>query len=81
MTTRLTSVNPGLMRVDVCFLIREDAVDGVDYDPQRVAEVRRATSEHDWDLCENNYAGIKSLAHELGPFSGLTENSVESFVC
>ncbi len=56
-----------LVSVDVCFLIREDAVEGVDYEPQRVAEVWRATSEQDWELCENNYAGIKSLAYEPGP--------------
>jgi glycine betaine catabolism A len=80
MTTRLLPVDPGLTRVEVCFLVREDATEGVDYDPERVAAVWRATSEQDWELCENNYAGIRSVAYEPGPFSEVTESSVEKFV-
>jgi len=80
MTTRLLPAGPELTRVEVCFLVREDAVEGVDYDPERVAAVWRATCEQDWELCENNSAGIKSVAYEPGPFSPVTESSVESFV-
>ena len=80
MTTRLLPAGPELTRVEVCFLVREDAVEGVDYDPERVADVWRATCEQDWELCENNYAGIKSVAYEPGPFSEVTESSVESFL-
>lgn len=47
-------------------------------DPQRIAEVCKATSEQDWTLCENNHAGITSLAYEPGPFSEITEISAES---
>jgi glycine betaine catabolism A len=80
MTTRLLPAGPELTRVEVCFLVREDAVDGRDYDPERVAAVWRATSEQDWELCENNHAGIRSVAYEPGPFSEVTEGSVEAFV-
>ena len=80
MTTRLTPVSVGTTRVEVSFLVHRDAVEGVDYDPRALAHVWRATSEQDWELCENNYAGIKSLAYEPGPFSELTESSVESFL-
>lgn len=80
MTTRLTPVNAGLTRVEVSFLVHEDAVEGKDYDPEQVAHVWKATSEQDWELCENNYAGIKSLAYEPGPLSEVTESSVESFL-
>lgn len=80
MTTRLTPVHPGLTRVEVSFVVREDAVEGDDYDPAAVAHVWKMTSEQDWELCENNYAGIKSLAYEPGPFSEVTESSVESFL-
>ena len=80
MTTRLMPVNVGLTKVEVCFLVDEDAVEGEDYDSEGVAHVWRATSEQDWTLCENNYAGIKSLAYEPGPLSELTESSVESFL-
>jgi Rieske 2Fe-2S family protein len=80
MTTRLIPVSAGLTRVEVSFLVHEDAVEGEDYEPEKVAHVWRATSEQDWELCENNYAGIKSLAYEPGPLSELTESSVESFL-
>ena len=39
----------------------------------------RATCEQDWELCENNFAGVESVAYEPGPFSVITEKSVESF--
>ncbi len=80
MTTRLYPAGPGLTRVEVSFLVQEDAVEGVDYDPQRVAEVWKVPSGQDWTLCENYHAGIKSLAYEPGPFSQITESSVEWFV-
>ena len=80
MTTRLTPVSAGTTRVQVSFLVDENAVEGEDYDPEQVAYVWKETSEQDWELCENNYAGIKSLAYEPGPFSRLTESSVESFL-
>jgi Rieske 2Fe-2S family protein len=80
MTTRLTPVNASLTKVEVTFLVDQTAVEGEDYDPQEVAHVWKATSEQDWELCENNYAGIKSIAYEPGPFSELTEGSVESFL-
>ena len=80
MTTRLLPAGPNLTNVEVCFLVREDAVEGVDYDPEKVAAVWRATCEQDWELCENNSAGIRSVAYEPGPFSPVTESSVESFL-
>lgn len=79
MTTRLLPVAPDLTEVEVCFLVREDATEGVDYDPKRVSAVWRATCEQDWELCENNYAGIRSVAYEPGPLSEVVESSVETF--
>ena len=80
MTTRLLPAGPDLTDVEVCFLLKKDAVEGVDYDPKSVAAVWKATCEQDWELCENNFAGIRSVAYEPGPFSPVTESSVESFV-
>ncbi len=80
MTTRLTPVSADVTRVLVSFLVHEDAVEGKDYDPDQVAYVWKTTSEQDWELCENNYAGIKSVAYEPGPLSEVTESSVESFL-
>ncbi|MDQ1672506.1 MAG: hypothetical protein QOC98_1068 [Frankiaceae bacterium] len=80
MTTRVTPVSAGETQVDVAFLVDRDAVEGVDYDPDAVAAVWKATSEEDWELCENNYAGICSRAYRPGPLSTVTENSVEAFL-
>jgi Rieske 2Fe-2S family protein len=80
MTTRVTPLSAGETQVDVTFLVDRDAVEGVDYDPEAVAAVWKATSEEDWELCENNYAGISSRAYRPGPFSTVTENSVEAFL-
>ncbi len=80
MTTRLSPLTPDRTAVDVSFIVRADAVEGVDYDPLRVREVWQATSEQDWTLCENNYAGILSAAYEPGPYSPIAENSVDDFV-
>jgi Rieske 2Fe-2S family protein len=79
MTTRISPLSATQTRIDVAFLVRADAVEGEDYDPQRVAAVWQATSEQDWELCENNYAGIRSAAYTPGPLSPLTENSVQGF--
>ncbi|MDZ7704601.1 MAG: aromatic ring-hydroxylating dioxygenase subunit alpha [Trueperaceae bacterium] len=79
MTTRLTPTGPHSTRIDVAFLVRGDAQAGHDFDPDAVAYVWKMTSEEDWELCENNHAGIRSRAYQPGPLSPLTENSVEAF--
>ena len=80
LTTRLTPVGSELTRMDLAFLVRDDAIEGVDFDLDRVTDVWKATSEQDWQLCENNHAGVRSVAYEPGPYSAVTENSVESFI-
>ncbi len=77
-TTRLTPVTPDVTHIDVAFLVRRDAAEGTDYEPERVEAVWKATSEEDWALCENNFAGLRSAFYEPGPLSPL-EASVESF--
>ena len=79
MTTRLAPVSAGLTRIENS-LVHEGAIESEDYDPEEVDHVWKMTSEQDWELCENNYAGIKSLAYEPRPFSEMTETSVESFL-
>lgn len=80
MTTRLLPTAVDETRIDVAFMVRADAEEGVDYDPATVAEVWKATSEEDWELCENNYAGIKSRVYTSGPLSPLAETSVDGFL-
>ncbi|OZM74979.1 hypothetical protein CFN78_01950 [Amycolatopsis antarctica] len=78
-TTRLTPVDVGLTDIDLTFLVREGAVAGTDYDLAELTTVWKETSEQDWELCERNYAGIRSRGYEPGPLSPVTETSIVSF--
>lgn len=79
MTTRVVPLGPGLTQIDVAFLVHEAAVEEIDYEIDKVAAVWRATSKQDWQLCENNYAGVCSSAYSPGPLSPLAEKSIEGF--
>jgi len=79
MTTRLTPVSEKLTRVKLTFLVDKDAIEGKDYDVSSVIAVWKNTSEQDWILCENNQAGVNSTRYEPGPYSQVTEKSVEAF--
>ncbi|MEP7021079.1 MAG: SRPBCC family protein, partial [Pseudonocardiales bacterium] len=78
-TTRLTPMTPDRTDVDVTFLVREDAVEGVDYDMTDLTAVWQATSEQDWSLCEASAAGVRSSGYLPGPLSPVTEGSVGAF--
>ncbi|MEP6695440.1 MAG: aromatic ring-hydroxylating dioxygenase subunit alpha [Pseudonocardiales bacterium] len=78
-TTRLTPDAADCTDVDVVFLVREDAVEGLDYDVADLTAVWRVTSEQDWSLCEQSEAGIRSTGYVPGPLSPVTEGSVAAF--
>lgn len=79
MTTRLTPARVAETTVDVTFLVRAGAVAGRDYDPAELTAVWTATSEQDWALCEQNFAGVRSRGYRPGPLSPVTEGSVQTF--
>ena len=58
------------------WIVREDAVEGVDYDLQRLTEVWNATDIEDQRLAENNQRGVNSAAYAPGPYSEVTEQLV-----
>ncbi|MEM8505569.1 MAG: aromatic ring-hydroxylating dioxygenase subunit alpha [Cyanobacteria bacterium P01_D01_bin.1] len=80
MTTRVIPISASQTQIEVTFLVHADAVEGTDYNPDNVAAVWRATSEQDWQLCENNYAGICSSAYRPGMLSSAMESSVAAFL-
>jgi glycine betaine catabolism A len=51
------------------WLVHEDAVEGVDYDVQRLTEVWEATNRQDADLGMLNHQGIGSRAYRPGPYA------------
>ncbi|WP_375502881.1 aromatic ring-hydroxylating dioxygenase subunit alpha [uncultured Jatrophihabitans sp.] len=78
-TTRLTPIGPSVTDVEVCFLVAANAADD-DVDLDRLTAVWTVTSEQDWQLCEANYAGIRSRAYRPGPLSPVAEASVQHFL-
>jgi Rieske 2Fe-2S family protein len=61
------------------WLVHKDAVEGVDYDVERLTEVWQATNLQDSTLVGYCQAGARSPAYEPGPYSPNTEMLVEKF--
>lgn len=64
--------------VRTTWLVHEDAIEGVDYDIDRLTRVWIATNDQDRRLAENNHRGIRSSAYRPGPFAP-TEFMLNSF--
>lgn len=58
------------------WLVNKDAVEGVDYQLDRLIEVWNATNFQDRALSENNQQGVNSLGYIPGPYSKVTEGRV-----
>lgn len=56
--------------------VRSDAVEGTDYDVDKVTEVWRATNAEDKELCERNYRGVRSKKFIPGPLNPLAEGGI-----
>lgn len=78
-STQLIPLAPDRTKLVVTFMNRAGAKADTDYDLQRMENVLRATAEEDWELCELNYAGIRSKAYVPGPLSPIAETSVGGF--
>ncbi|MFW2544292.1 aromatic ring-hydroxylating oxygenase subunit alpha [Primorskyibacter sp. 2E107] len=70
------------MQTEVCtkWLVHKDAVEGRDYDLNRLTEVWIATNDEDREVVENNQRGILSPAYEPGPYSPTQEAGNMQFV-
>ncbi len=78
-TMRFTPAAATLTNVEMNWLVHQDAVEGVDYDVERLTAFWRATGEQDWRICEDNQAGVDSSHYKPGPYSPV-ESDVEVFV-
>jgi Rieske 2Fe-2S family protein len=78
--TRLAPAGPELTRITVQWLVDADAVEGRDYELERLLPFWRTVSEQDWLLCERNHAGVRSPAFTPGPYSRRREYNVIEFM-
>jgi Rieske 2Fe-2S family protein len=77
---RMMPLGPTETQVTTTWLVHKDAVEGKDYDLQRLTEVWIATNDEDRQVVEQNQLGINSPAYEPGPYSAVQESGVIQFV-
>jgi glycine betaine catabolism A len=77
-TFSLTPLGPDKTLLRTSWLVHEDAVEGVDYDPENLAAVWRATNAQDSYLSAVNHAGIMNEGYRQGCYS-VEEKLVDAF--
>ena len=77
-TFSLTPVAPDKTLLRTSWLVHEDAVEGVDYDPGHLAALWRRTNEQDGHFSAINHRGIATDGYRPGPYA-LEEKLVEDF--
>lgn len=77
---RMVPISPMQTEVTTKWLVHKDAVEGVDYDVEKLTEVWINTNDEDRRVVEENQKGIRSPAYEAGPYSPNQEEGVIHFV-
>ncbi|KQR73005.1 aromatic ring-hydroxylating oxygenase subunit alpha [Rhizobium sp. Leaf341] len=71
------SANKTLVRTK--WLVHKDAVEGVDYDLDKLTDVWIATTDQDADLVARSQRGVEDPAYVPGPYSPFTESQLDNF--
>jgi len=79
-STLLVPAGPRTTLARVTWLVHEDAVEGRDYELDKLMPFWQLTSEQDWAICERQQRGVDSSAYEPGPYSTYKEYNVDAFV-
>jgi Rieske 2Fe-2S family protein len=77
-TFSLTPIAPDKTLLRTSWLVHEDAVEGVDYDPDHIAALWRKTNEQDGHFSAVNHRGIATDGYIQGPYA-VEEKLVEDF--
>jgi glycine betaine catabolism A len=77
-TFSLTPIAADKTLLRTSWLVHEDAVEGVDYDPDHLAALWRATNTQDGHFSMINHQGIASDGYQQGPYA-VEEKLVEDF--
>lgn len=70
---RFTPVAPVLTDIELTWVVHEDAVEGVDYNVDRIKWMWEKTGEKDAMICENNQKGVNSKFYKPGPHSKMED--------
>lgn len=76
---RVLPIGPNETLVTTKWLVPESAVEGVDYDLERLTKVWIATNDQDRRLVEGTQAGVNSPSYAPSPYSEVAENGVCQF--
>lgn len=79
-TFRVLPLSATETQVTTRWLVHRDAVEGVDYDLERLTHVWLETNDQDRQIVEENARGIASRAYQPGPYSEIHEGGVIQFV-
>lgn len=72
-------LSAGKTLVRTKWLVHKDAVEGVDYDLDKLTSVWLATTDQDSELVSRSQAGIMDPAYIPGPYSPFSETSLDKF--
>jgi Rieske 2Fe-2S family protein len=75
---RFTPLAPLRTEVEMIWLVREDAIEGKDYDVEKLTWLWRVTTDQDKKIVDDNQAGVNSMAYRPGPYS-ITEQGLTRF--
>ncbi len=79
-STRLLPIGPQQTAIRVYWLVDAAAVEGRDYQLEKMMPFWQLTSEQDWEICERQQHGVNSRAYTPGPYSTYKEYNVDGFV-
>jgi phenylpropionate dioxygenase-like ring-hydroxylating dioxygenase large terminal subunit len=68
-TMRLTAIDHKTTVIDLMWLVDYAAIEGLDYETEKLISFWKITGEQDWKLCENNYSGIESSRYSPGLYA------------
>ena len=77
---RVLPLGPQETLVTTKWLVHKEAMEGRDYDLEKLTRVWLATNDQDRKLAEDNQQGINSIAYEPGPYSATIEFGVINFI-
>ncbi len=77
--TAFVPISARVTRIDIDWMVHPEAIEGREYNVDRLTEFWRLTGEQDWKLCEDNQAGVNSSRYRPGPYAP-TEKGVEVFI-
>ena len=79
-TTRLTPRGPRMTEARMIWLVDDKAVEGRDYQLDRMLPFWQLTGEQDWQICERQQKGVESAAYVPGPLSQFKEYNLDAFL-